>query len=148
VKAATIARAFLIFDPLLLKPPGLSWVTVNKGQIMARSATISSRSTRAYALLGIGGASVLVNGALLCYGYYLVNINQAPLAQIVVTHRCNEPGYSQWMHQIDRASSNPTQDKKFAAASECFTDYQTGKQLDLDSLRPQAGGDQVLPAHP
>ncbi|HSX02949.1 MAG TPA: hypothetical protein VLI05_06610 [Candidatus Saccharimonadia bacterium] len=115
---------------------------------MARSANNSSRSTRTYALLGIGGASVLLNVALLSYWYYLVNINQAPLAQIVVTHRCNEPGYSQWMHQIDQTSSNPTQDKKFGAAAECFTDYQTGKQLDLGSLRPQTGGIQVLPAHP
>jgi hypothetical protein len=115
---------------------------------MARSVRNSSHSARTYILLGIGGVSVLLNVGLLGYWYYLVNINQAPLAQIVVAHRCNEPGYSQWMHQINQISSNPTRDKKFGAAAECFTDYQTGKQLDLDSLRPQAGGDQVLPAHP
>jgi hypothetical protein len=115
---------------------------------MARSVNNSSRSTHTYILWGIGGASVLLNVGLLGYWYYLVNINQLPLLQVAQVRLCNEPGYSRWLTTSTARASNAAQFKKFMAASVCFTDYETGKPLDIDSLRPKADALPALPAHP
>jgi hypothetical protein len=54
-----------------------------------------------------------------------------------------EPGYSRLFKSTDTESS-----KKFVAASLCFTDYQTGKSLDFDSLKPKPNSGALLPAQP
>jgi hypothetical protein len=96
--------------------------------------------------------SLLANAGLVGRYWYLVNYDQLPLLQTEVAVRCNEPGYSRFMNQIkelNRQNGNEGarlhESLRFAAASNCFVDYDTGRSLDLDSLKP-GGFQQAVPA--
>jgi hypothetical protein len=115
---------------------------------MASSTSASSQTKNTRTLWAIVGLSVTLNVGLVGYWLYVTNIDVLPLQQIVVANKCNEPGYTKWMHTVETGASNPAQAKKFAAAATCFVDYETGRELDLDSLKPQTDGAQALPARP
>jgi hypothetical protein len=94
--------------------------------------------------------SLALNVSLVGTWFYLLHYNQYPLLQAEVSQRCNEPGYTRFMHQIEKAADgkNVEQNKKFAAASLCFVDYETGKSVDLDSIKPNPNSPASLPAKP
>jgi hypothetical protein len=86
--------------------------------------------------------SLMLNAALVSTWIYMVNNRQVAIENFLVAHRCVEPGYSKMIASLDQGS------KKLAAASLCFTDYQTGRPLDISSLKPLDAGQNDLPAHP
>jgi hypothetical protein len=109
----------------------------------------ASSSLKKYGWPALALLSIVFNISLIGSWFYLLHFHQLPLIQAEVSARCQEPGYSHLMHQIEKAAGpQATQSKKFAAASLCFTDYDTGKSLDLDSLKPSPNSGANLPAHP
>ncbi len=90
----------------------------------------------------IAVVSLILNAALISTWVYLLNYRQIALANYELPYRCAEPGYSRMMSQIN------TGGKQFAAAALCFTDYNTGKPLDIASLKPKIDSQSILPAHP
>ena len=119
---------------------------------MAKTAKI--RGTRTFPKPSwrvVAIASLVLNAGLVGGWLYLLHYNQYPLIQAEINQRCTEPGYTRLMHQIDEVttgSQNSEQNKKFAAASLCFVDYETGKSIDLDSVKPKTDSPASLPARP
>ncbi|OKJ97409.1 hypothetical protein [Amycolatopsis sp. CB00013] len=110
----------------------------------ARSTSSQAKNTR---ILWITlGLSVALNVGLVGYWTYLVTADQLSLQRIAVEHFCNEPGYSQRMTGI--TGEDAERRRKLVAAATCFVDYETGKSLDLDSLKPKADSEPVVPAKP
>jgi hypothetical protein len=101
-------------------------------------------------------ASLALNVGLVGGYEFLLHYNQAPLIQSEISVRCNEPGYSRMINEYKtlllrdggRTEDQITKNLKFASASLCFTDYETGKAVDLDSIKPQPNGNAYLPAKP
>lgn len=92
--------------------------------------------------------SLLLNIGVIGVVYYMLHYNLFWLQVHVVQERCNEPGYSQMLKESERTAGDPALAKKFVAASVCFTDYQTGKPLDINSLKADNSQPALLPAAP
>ena len=99
-----------------------------------------------YALLAISlGANIFLASTF----YYITHNDPMVLSRLAVNQNCSPAHYTKWMQSInDSKFSDPEKVKKFAAASLCFTDYQTGRPLDLNSFKPNMNQSPQLPAHP
>ena len=96
-------------------------------------------------------ASLTVNVGLVVTYVYLLNYNQYPLLTAEVAHRCVEPYYSRLMKSIDEKQANKERaegNKKYAAAALCFIDWETGRVIDTDSIKPLRESTPQLPARP
>jgi hypothetical protein len=88
--------------------------------------------------------SLLLNAAFISTWMYLIKYNPLPIYEVAVNHACESTNYSHILSDIKSSSQN---ELKFRAASLCFVDYQTGKSLDLNYLRPNADSPVILPAY-
>ena len=100
-------------------------------------------------MLSLFVLSIGVNIFFVSYYYYITRKAPLELTQLSVTRNCNTAQYTKWMQNIPAVNgSSPEDVKKFAAASVCFTDYDTGRPIDIDSLKPNMSDNPILPAHP
>jgi ssDNA-binding Zn-finger/Zn-ribbon topoisomerase 1 len=84
--------------------------------------------------------SILINMAFVA-GVVYVKSNPIELAKLSLEKNCSNEGYVKLMKRTENQEQ-----KKFAAASLCFTDYDSGKPIDINSIKPKADTSAILPA--
>ena len=83
--------------------------------------------------------SVIINVIVISGISYIVNSRPLELTRLGLEKNCTNAGYAELI------KLNETYDQKKFAAAVCFTDYETGKPLDIRSLKPLADTPAQLP---